>query len=217
MKRKDLLVRNSIIIGMISIIVAGGIVIYRLSKKLRTLANENACLEFEAIQKENQIKSEEQEEENTRNMLEEQKKEYEKKQAEYMHAMIDLRKQIQDMEEEMKNLKRLNIQAGDSLENAIAQQQLTKEFAEKMSRILVTLQNVSSQMKILSLNASIEAARIGDEGREFAEVAEKIRMLSGNSVNSATEIDELLRELIDNLEENISKMQRLNANVKFDK
>ena len=48
----------------------------------------------------------------------------------------------------------------------------------------------------MSLNASIEAARAGESGRGFAVVAEQIRKLAEDSAESATEIENIVRELM---------------------
>lgn len=232
MKKSSEIFKNSVIVCAIGMIVAGGIVIYKLRKRVQELIVENANeykekqTDYEEPQEEKQEEIVEKQEktddkpelcEKKQEEIEKRQKEYEEKQEEYKRAAADMRKKINELEVQMSHLKALNAQAGMAINNAIAQEHLTKEFAEKINRIIVTLENIASQTKLLSLNASIEAARIEEEGREFTEVAEKIRMLAGNSVNSAVEIEELLRELIYDLEENIVKLQKLNETLEFDK
>ena len=72
-----------------------------------------------------------------------------------------------------------------------------KEESEKINAFVGVITNISAQTNLLSLNASIEAARAGDAGRGFAVVAEEIRTLADQSSQAAGEINKLV-EVINN-------------------
>lgn len=66
------------------------------------------------------------------------------------------------------------------------------EASEKIGHIIAEIEDIASQTNLLSLNASIEAARAGDAGRGFAVVADQIRTLAEQSAKSATDSRSLI-------------------------
>ncbi len=74
-------------------------------------------------------------------------------------------------------------------------------------RITEMITSVADKTHLLSLNASIEAARAGDAGRGFSVVAEEIRRLAESASGSAEQIENLMRQLEDE-SERISQVMR---------
>lgn len=73
------------------------------------------------------------------------------------------------------------------------------EESTKIFEILTTLDKITSKTNLLSLNASIEAARAGANGRGFAVVAEEIRKLAENSKNFTNQINEILGVIVNKI------------------
>lgn len=67
--------------------------------------------------------------------------------------------------------------------------------ASEIRRFVGTIEEISSQTNLLSLNAAIEAARAGDAGRGFQVVASEVKRLAGNSRKAAQEAERLIEEI----------------------
>ena len=84
---------------------------------------------------------------------------------------------------------------------------------KKTNQILDSIKKISSQTRLIGLNAAIEAARIGNVGRGFGVVADEIRKLSGHSNDASKEIEHTLNELQNDLQKITEEVNAINSTV----
>ncbi|MBC8651499.1 methyl-accepting chemotaxis protein [Pseudomonas sp. MTM4] len=96
--------------------------------------------------------------------------------------------------------------AGDISDAASAITQLGEDI-ERVGGVLDVIKSISEQTNLLALNAAIEAARAGEQGRGFAVVADEVRTLAGRAQSSADEIQQMIAQLRQASTQAVSTMQ----------
>lgn len=86
-------------------------------------------------------------------------------------------------------------------------QKLTEQ-SEKITEIVDVIADISMQTNILALNASIEAKHAGEYGKGFSVVAGEIKALSEKTKESAADINEIIRQVAQNISRTVSSMEK---------
>jgi methyl-accepting chemotaxis protein len=110
-----------------------------------------------------------------------------------IHALDGLSREVEHASEVMSKLEKDSVSIGS---------------------VLAVIREIADQTNLLALNAAIEAARAGEQGRGFAVVADEVRTLASRTQHSTQEIESIIEQLQSRSKEAVQVMNQSRSNVK---
>ncbi|MDR3090744.1 MAG: methyl-accepting chemotaxis protein [Clostridiales bacterium] len=98
--------------------------------------------------------------------------------------------------------------SSEEMQHMLAAMEGIKVSAQDIFKIINVIDSIAFQTNILSLNAAVEAARAGVQGKGFSVVAEEVRNLAGRSTKSAKEIKSIIENTVSRIEQGTEIAQR---------
>jgi len=126
--------------------------------------------------------------------------------AEASRFTHDTNTQVSGSRDVVTNATNIVSKLAEDVENTATSIHEIGKYSDEINSVLNVIGSIADQTNLLALNAAIEAARAGEQGRGFAVVADEVRALAGRTQSSTAEIEETLNKLLNGSKTAISAM-----------
>ncbi len=145
--------------------------------------------------------------------LEEKFRELQEKSTVLLNNAEDTMRSGQQGVQSVSGLKSSNSVTERKMEESYSNIMKLDAHSRRISGIITTINEISEETELLSLNASIESARAGDAGRGFMVVAESIGKLAADSQTATKNIEEIIKELCGDIVSTVQNIEEIRQDI----
>lgn len=109
---------------------------------------------------------------------------------------------VEDLDATVRKISQIDVIVGSAQDNVLTLQQSSKQIGV----VLEVINTIAEQTNLLALNAAIEAARAGEQGRGFAVVADEVRSLASKTQQSTLDIKAIIDEIQHGVDATVNDM-----------